>query len=330
MKSLRPYVAPKEGEQIMTDLNAAFVPAMKGKTVIVTGANSGIGLATAKVLAERGARVVLAVRDTVKGKQAAGALHGVTEVRKIDLASLESVRAFAAAWDGPIDLLINNAGITAPTLSRTVDGFELQFGTNHLGPFALTNLLLPKITGRVVTLGSMAESMGRLNFDDLNWERTPYKEMRSYATSKLANAVFTSELQRRLKAAGSRVLAMLAHPGLVSTNIYAQATGISKFMVRMAQSPEMGALPVLFAAVADIPGNSFVGPKNFMHMRGAPVLLKGYKASQSEEIGKRLWTVSEQLTGVTFPFEAVDQEENPAARRGIQVAVRSDLRRAAC
>ena len=200
--------------------NTAFVPDMAGRTVIVTGSNSGIGLATAKALAGRGARVVLAVRDMAKGRKAADAIHGATEVRALDLASLDSVRAFAMAWDGPIDLLINNAGITAPSLRRTAEGFELQFGTNHLGPFALTNLLLPHVTGRVVTVGSQAEQMGRIDFDDLNWERTPYKEFRSYANSKLANLMFTAELQRRLGTAGSRVIATVAHPGLVSSSIY--------------------------------------------------------------------------------------------------------------
>src|ERR1035438_5885954 len=291
----------------MPNSNTAFVPKMAGKTVIITGANSGIGFATAKVLAERGARVVLAVRDEKKGKKAADAIRGVTEVRKLDLANLESVRAFVRSWEGPIDVLINNAGITASSLSRTADGFELTFGTNHLGPFALTNLLLPNITGRVATLGSLAEGMGRINFDDLNWERTPYKESRSYANSKLANVLFTAELQRHLTAAGSRVIATVAHPGIVSSNIYDETTGLAtRLMVRfMSQGPEMGALPVLYAAVADIPGNSFVGPKNLMHMRGAPVLIKSSKAAQDEKLGSQLWSVSEQLTGVQFPLPLI-------------------------
>ena len=287
--------------------DAAFVPNMTGKTVIVTGANSGIGFATAKALATRGARVVLAVRNESKGRQAADAIGAVTEVRKLDLASLNSVRAFVSAWHGPVDLLINNAGITAPSLARTLDGFELQFGTNHLGPFALTNLLLPNIIGRVVTVGSLAEGFGRINFDDLNWERTRYKEFRSYANSKLANLLFTAELQRLLSAAGSRVIATVAHPGLVSSSIYDEATGLgTRLMVRlMAQSTEMGALPVLYAAVADIPGNSFVGPKHLMHMRGAPELIKSSKAAHNEELATRLWTVSQRLTGVQFSLEGV-------------------------
>ena len=295
----------------MPDPNTAFVPSMAAKTVIVTGANSGIGFATAKVLAERGARVILAVRDLNKGKKAAAAIPGATEVRELDLANLASVRAFANTWTGSIDLLINNAGMTAPKLARTVDGFELQFGTNHLGPFALTNLLLPNVTGRVVTVGSLAEGFGKLNFDDLNWERTPYKEFRSYANSKLANLLFTTELQRRLTAAGSRVLATAAHPGVVSSNIYAESNGLAtRLMVRfMSQSPEMGALPVLYAAVADIAGNSFVGPKDMMHMRGAPELIKSSKAVKDKQLAKRLWISSEEMTGVSFGLQIPSQME---------------------
>lgn len=295
----------------MPNSTTAFVPPMENTTAIITGANSGIGFATAKVLADRGTRVVLAVRDERKGKQAAGSIGGRTEVRKLDLARLDSIRAFADAWNGPIDLLINNAGVTAKSLSRTMDGFELQFGTNHFGPFALTNLLLPNIRGRVVTVASLAASMGKIPFDDMNWERTTYKEFRAYANSKLANLLFTTELQRRLSSIGSRVIATAAHPGLVSTNIYKESTGMTRWMVRFAQSAEMGALDVLFAAVADILGNSFVGPKNFMHMRGDPELLKPLKAAQNEEIARRLWSVSEQLTGVGFPAAAL-RSKNPS------------------
>jgi NAD(P)-dependent dehydrogenase (short-subunit alcohol dehydrogenase family) len=242
---------------------------------------------------------VLAVRNEAKGKQAADSIRGMTEVRQLDLASLDSVRTFVREWDGPIDLLINNAGITAPALCRTADGFELQFGTNHLGPFALTNLLLPNIVGRVVTLGSQVERMGRINFDDLNWERTPYKESHSYANSKLANVLFTAELQRRLSAVGSPVIATVAHPGLVSSSIYDHASGFARLFVRLlSQSTEKGALPVLYAAAADIPGNSFVGPEYLLHMRGPPELIKSSKVAQDADLAQRLWIVSEELTGV--------------------------------
>jgi NAD(P)-dependent dehydrogenase (short-subunit alcohol dehydrogenase family) len=180
---------------------------MTGKTVIVTGANGGIGRSVARELAAAGARVVLAVRSTAKGEEAAAGMPGATEVRELDLASLDSVRAFAAAWDGAIDLLINNAGVSAASLTRTTDGFESDFGVNHLGHFALTNLLLDHVTGRVVTVASQAERLARFDLEDPNWERRPFVSRRAYNNSKLANLLFTAELQRRLATTGSEVLA---------------------------------------------------------------------------------------------------------------------------
>jgi NAD(P)-dependent dehydrogenase (short-subunit alcohol dehydrogenase family) len=287
---------------------------MTGTTVIVTGASSGIGLATARALAAAGAHVVFAVRSTEKGKAAAAATPGSTEVRELDLARLDSVRTFAAGWDGPVDLLINNAGVSAPALTRTADGFESKFGTNHLGHFALTSLLLGHITGRVVTVASQAERFGRLDFDDLNWERRPYAASRAYNDSKLANLLFTAELQRRLTAAGSAVLANAAHPGLVATNIYhhdgpRRPTDVlwAVAIRLLAQDANHGALPVLYAAVADIPGNSFAGPSHFAHMRGAPELIGRSAAAQDPDLARRLWGVSEQLTGVRFPLQPVPQ-----------------------
>jgi NAD(P)-dependent dehydrogenase (short-subunit alcohol dehydrogenase family) len=274
-----------------------------GRTAIVTGANSGIGRAAAHALAAAGARVVLAVRDPAKGEAAAAAMPGTTEVRTLDLASLDSVREFAGGWDGEIDLLINNAGVMIPPLTRTPDGFELQFGTNHLGHFALTNRLLDRVTGRVVTVSSTAHRAGRIDFDDLNWERKPYKAWRAYGQSKLANLLFTSELQRRLTASGSSVLATAAHPGYAATNL--QFHSGSGFMDRLsrignrvlAQDEDGGALPTLYAAVADVPGDSFAGPGGFMEQRGAPKLVGRTKAAQDTDVARRLWEVSEQLTG---------------------------------
>ena len=187
----------------MTSFSTADVPDIPGQRVIVTGANSGIGRAAAQALAAAGAQVTLAVRNLEKGHAAAAAIHGKTEVRELDLASLASIRSFAADWDGEIHLLINNAGVMIPPLSRTADGFELQFGTNHLGHFALTNLLLPRVTGRVVTVSSSMHRVGRIDFDDLNWERRRYRRWAAYGQSKLANLLFTAELQHRLAAAGS-------------------------------------------------------------------------------------------------------------------------------
>lgn len=283
--------------------SASSLPDMTDRTVIVTGATSGIGLATAQALGAANARVVLAVRNTAKGNDVASSIAGETLVLHLDLADLSSVRRFADAWDGPIDVLVNNAGVSAPELGRTKDGFELQFGTNHLGPFALTNLLLPRITGRVVSLSSQAERMGKLNLDDLNWDQTPYKESSAYATSKLANLLFISELQRRLTASRSLVTTAAAHPGLVATNMTGQTTGLTHLIVRLlAQSPADGALPVLLAATGDVPGNSFTGPERLMHMRGGAELIGRSKQAKDAALASRLWDMSEKMTGVSFPF----------------------------
>jgi NAD(P)-dependent dehydrogenase (short-subunit alcohol dehydrogenase family) len=279
---------------------------MAGRSVIVTGANSGIGRAAASALAGAGAHVVLAVRDTDKGRTAAAGMPGETEVRQLDLASLASVREFAAAWDGELDLLINNAGVMAPPLGRTADGFELQFGTNHLGHFALTNLLLEHITGRVVTVSSGAHRMGSIDFDDLNWERKSYSAWRAYGQSKLANLLFTAEMQRRLEAAGSPVLATVAHPGYAATNLqfHSGRRALDVLSVvgnrLIAQDEDAGALPTLYAAVADVPGGSFAGPDGLMEMRGKPKLVGRSKAARDADTARRLWDASEELTGVRF------------------------------
>ena len=286
------------------------LPDMTGRTVIVTGANSGIGRAAARKLAGAGAKVILAVRNTDKGEAAAASMPGHTEVRRLDLASLTSIKAFAADQDAPIDLLINNAGVMVPPLTRTVDGFELQFGTNHLGHFALTNLLLGRITGRVVTVSSTGHRIGRIDFDDLNWERKPYKPWRAYGQSKLANLLFTAELQRRLTAAGSPVQANAAHPGYAATNLQFNSGRraidlVSRVGNRLvAQDADGGALPTLYAALADIPGNSFAGPGGFMQQRGAPKLVGRSSAATDADVARRLWDSSAQLTGVTFPLPA--------------------------
>jgi NAD(P)-dependent dehydrogenase (short-subunit alcohol dehydrogenase family) len=283
---------------------------MTGRNVIITGANSGIGRAAAKALAGAGAHVLLAVRSSDKGEAAAAAMSGETEVRRLDLASLDSVREFAAGWDGDIDLLINNAGVMVPPLSRTAEGFELQFGTNHLGHFALSNLLLEHVTGRVVTVSSTGHRIGRIDFDDLNWERKPYRAWRAYGQSKLANLLFTSELQRRLTAAGSPVLAMAAHPGYAATNLQFHSgrrswDALSALGNRvLAQDEDGGALPTLYAATADIPPNSYAGPGGFMEQRGPAKLVGRSGAAKDSDVARRLWDVSEELTGTRFPLAA--------------------------
>jgi NAD(P)-dependent dehydrogenase (short-subunit alcohol dehydrogenase family) len=286
------------------------IPDLTGRTAIVTGASSGIGLAKAQALAGQGARAILAVRDQARGQAAAAAIAGTTEVRLLDLASLESVRAFARAWSGPIDLLINNAGVMIPPLTRTADGFELQFGTNHLGHFALTNLLLPAIepAGRVVTVSSGAHRYGPVDFGDLNWERRKYRPWQAYAQSKLANLLFTAELQRRLTEAGSAILSMAAHPGYAATNLQSHSgSRLMEFAMGtlgnrlIAQDAAGGALPTLYAAVADLPGDTFVGPSRFGGLRGAPAPCARSKAASDAAAAARLWQVSETLTGVPFP-----------------------------
>ena len=294
----------------MTTFSTADIPDMTGRSVIVTGANSGIGRAAARTLAASGARVVLAVRDVDKGRAAAASMPGKTEVRPLDLARLDSVRDFAAGWEGGVDVLINNAGVMVPPLSRTAEGFELQFGTNHLGHFALTNLLLERIGGRVVTVSSNGHRMGRVDFDDLNWERKPYRAWRAYGQSKLANLLFTAELQRRLTAVGSPVLATAAHPGYAATNLQFHSGRRSLDLLSavgnhlLAQDENAGALPTLYAAVAEVPPNSFAGPGGFLEQRGAPKLVGRSRAAQDAATAARLWEVSEQLTDAHFPLSA--------------------------
>ncbi len=282
------------------------IPDQTGRLVIVTGANSGIGLHAAKALAAAGAHVVLAVRDLAKGERAAAGMPGQTEVRRLDLADLSSVRAFADAWSGDVDVLINNAGVMALPEGRTADGFETQIGTNHLGHFALTGLLLDRVTDRVVTIASGAHRMGAIDLDDLSWERRAYQRWGAYGQSKLANLLFTLELQRRLTAARSPVRAVAAHPGYAATNLQTRtdnrvqdallAVGNRLF----AQSDEQGSWPTLFAATEDVPPAAYVGPDGIAEGRGHPTLVGRSAAAVDTEVAERLWALSEQLTGVTF------------------------------
>ena len=287
---------------------AKDLPDLGGRTVVVTGANSGIGLAAARALGHAGARVVLAVRDESRGREAAASIEGAPEVRRLDLADLASVRAFADGWDGPIDVLINNAGVMATPEQRTADGFEMQIGTNHLGHFALTNLLLPHLRDRVVVLASGAHRMGEIRLDDLNWEQGGYKAWRAYGQSKLANLLFTSELQRRLGEAGSDLRAVAAHPGYAATNLQSHTgSALQGVLMRVgnaliAQSDEHGARPTLYAATQDIPGDSYVGPDGFQEWRGHPTLVGRSDAARDMETARRLWERSEELTGVSFPL----------------------------
>ena len=282
-------------------------PDLSGSTYVVTGANSGIGLEAARKLAMAGGHVVLAVRDLARGEAAAATLTGSTEVRELDLADLASVQSFADEWDTPLTALINNAGIMMVAEGRTVDGFERQIGTNHLGHFALTNLLLPHVIDRVVTISSGLHSGPQVDLDNLDLEGC-YRPTRAYQQSKLANLLFTSELQRRLTAARSAVVAHAAHPGYSATNL--QSHHASPVMAKLmwlgnkvlATSAEFGARPTFHAVVADLPPDSYVGPTGFQGLRGAPGVNPRSPQARDVIAAHRLWELSEQRTGIAWPL----------------------------
>ena len=300
---------------------AAAIPSLAGLRAVVTGANSGLGYETALALAAHGAQVTMAVRDTAKGDAAAQQIRAQApqasiEVRRLDLADLASIDEFAWLWreshpDG-LDMLINNAGIMAIPRRETADGFEMQLGTNHLGHFALTGRLLDAIRpeGRIVTVSSQAHRMGRMDFDDLMGERK-YGAWRAYGQSKLANLLFVRSLAERLERAGSTIASIAAHPGFASTHLQAVAPemkgrgwqvkimdGVNKVM---AQSAAMGALPTLYAATFPaIRSGDYVGPDGFGEQRGHPKLVGMNASARDDEAANRLWTVSEELTGVRY------------------------------
>ena len=296
------------------------VPDESGRLAIVTGSNTGLGYDTARVLAARGAKVVLAVRDTAKGDAAAARIRTLSPaadvtVHKLDLGSLASVRTagaeLAAAYPR-IDLLINNAGVMYPPKQTTADGFELQFGTNHLGHFALTGLLLNNMLGvegsRVVVVSSIAHNIrAKIDFADLQWETRRYDRVASYGQSKLANLMFTYDLQRRLAAANAKTIAVAAHPGVAATELVrhvpgASLPGVNWLSGRLLNTSELGALPTLRAATDPaVQGGQYYGPDGFKQMRGYPILVTSSEQSHDTAIQQRLWTVSEELTGVTYP-----------------------------
>ncbi|WP_068425146.1 oxidoreductase [Janibacter terrae] len=289
------------------------IPDQTGRTVVVTGASSGLGAVTARELAARGAHVVLACRDTAKGEAVAADLEGAQVVR-LDLSSLDSVRAAAREVRDRherIDLLVNNAGVMMTPRGVTADGFELQVGTNHLGHFALTALLLERLLvtpgSRVVTVSSLAHRFGggRLDVDDLQSERG-YDPTGAYGRSKLANLLFTHELQRRLSEAGAGTIALAAHPGLSRTALarYLPAPArplVAAGNVLVGQSAAKGALPILRAATDPAAvGGEYYGPSGFREFRGRPVAVGSSRGSRDPEVMRRLWEVSEELTGVPF------------------------------
>lgn len=285
---------------------AADIPELAGRTFVVTGANSGLGECAARELAAHGARVVLACRSRERGEAAARRMSGDVSVRVLDLADLSSVRAFAEGT-GAIDVLINNAGVMAVPQGRTADGFERQIGTNFLGPFALTGLLLPKISGRVVTLSSGAHRIGRIDLADLNWQRRRYRRWSAYGQSKLADLIFAYELHRRLTAANSPVRSMAAHPGYAATGLQSHTESVQDRLMALgnrlvAQSAAMGALPTLYAATSpDAVGGAYYGPGGIGEVRGHPRRVDSSRASKDQATAAGLWSRAEELTGVSFP-----------------------------
>lgn len=296
----------------------ANIPDQRGRVAVVTGANTGLGYETAKALAEHGASVVLAVRDTGKGSLAAARMTGDVSVQALDLTSLDSVRTAAAALRsrfGRLDLLINNAGVMYTPKRTTADGFETQFGTNHLGHFALTGLLLdlmlPVPGSRVVTVSSNAHRIrAAIHFDDLQWERS-YSRTGAYGQSKLANLMFTYELQRRIAAHGTTV-SVAAHPGVSNTELIRNAPTAMRLPVTwiaplITQAPAMGALPTLRAATdPGVLGGQYYGPEGFIEFKGHPRLVASSPESYEPAVQQRLWAVSEDLTGVKFPVPGQD------------------------
>ncbi len=307
---------------------AADIPDLTGLRAIVTGANSGLGLVTATELARHGASVTMACRDEAKGAtalagvQKTAAVPGSANLATLDLASLESVRKFSTAWlaenDGGLDILVNNAGVMAlPKRETTVDGFERQLGTNHLGHFALTGLLLPALEqrpgARVVSVSSTAHKFGSMNFDDLMSDQK-YGSWRAYGQSKLANLLFALELARRVDLAKIALISVAAHPGFSDTNLVANGpasntsgiasviNSVTGFATKlMSQSAQMGALPQLYAATAPgVPSGAYIGPDGLAERTGYPKVVKPTKAAQDTEAARRLWNISEELTGVSY------------------------------
>ena len=299
------------------------IPDQHGRVAIVTGANTGLGFETARMLAARGAAVVMAVRDVEKGRQAAARIPGDVSVQALDLTCMDSIRSAAAdlrAAHPRIDLLINNAGVMFTPKQTTADGFELQFATNHLGHFAFTGLLLDRLLpvpgSRVVTVSSNGHRIrAAIHFDDLQWERS-YSRVAAYGQAKLANLMFTYELERRLAPLGTTV-AVAAHPGVSRTELGRNLPAVLRVPLTwvaplLGQKPEMGALPTLRAATDPaVVGGQYYGPGGRGQNRGYPELVTSSPDSHDEAVQQRLWTVSEELTGVTFPVVQSSRRPEP-------------------
>ncbi len=293
--------------------NADQIPDQSGRLAVITGATSGIGMEAARVLAQKQAKVILAVRNVAKGEDVAKAIRtqapaAEVSVRELDLSSLASIQRFAEALAGDrrrLDLLINNAGVMMCPYAQTRDGFEIQFGTNHLGHFALTLRLLPLLAqardSRVVTVSSLAHKRGKLDFSDLGWSRRRYSTVQAYCDSKLANLYFTYELARRIEAAGANPKVTAAHPGWTATDLQ-RHLGIFKHLNPLfGQSIVMGALPTLRAAIDDAEPGDYFGPDGFLEQKGHPVAVRSTALARNADAARRLWSLSEEMTGLRYP-----------------------------
>jgi NAD(P)-dependent dehydrogenase (short-subunit alcohol dehydrogenase family) len=289
----------------MPSWSASDIPDQTGRTFVVTGANSGLGEATTRYLADRGAHVIMACRNMKKAEAVAAGISGNVAVRPLDLSDLSSVHAFANAT-GDIDVLVNNAGIMAVPKARTADGFESQLGTNFLGHFALTGLLLPKIAQRVVTLSSGAHRIGKIDLDDLNWHTRRYRRWAAYGQSKLADLMFAVELDRRLRAKQAAVISVAAHPGYAATELQSHTDSFQDRVMAvgnrlLAQSAAQGALPTVYAAtMPDVEGGDFYGPDGLGELRGSPRKVGMNRAAKDSAVAAKLWRRAEELTAVRF------------------------------
>ncbi len=312
-KSVLAIEQKQPGMKKKTPWDSGTMCGQKGRIVVVTGAAGGLGYEISRVFAEKGARVVMAVRNPQKGVQMAAMIRDMhessdVEVMALNLADLSSVRAFSDTFHkqySRLDILVNNAGVMACPYGKTADGFELQFGTNHLGHFALTLLLVDLIRrvpgGRVVTVSSLAHSFGSLDFDDLNWQKRRYSKWQAYGDSKLANLYFMQELQRRFEGKQLPLLAAAAHPGCAATDLQRHEGWLLPLNVIFAQSAAMGALPVLYAASAsDVKGGGFYGPDGMWGMRGYPAKAQPNIRSKDMRAAELLWDVSEEFTGIQW------------------------------
>lgn len=289
------------------------IPNQAGKTILITGASSGLGKEATRILAEKDARIIMAVRNTQKAEKVADEIRKATpsakiEIKQLDLTSLSSIKSFSEemlANTEKLDVLINNAGIMMCPYSKTEDGFEIQMGTNHFGHFALTGQLMPLLSksneSRIVVTSSLAHRQGNINFKDINWEKRDYKTGKAYGDSKLANAYFAYELDRKLKGQASAPKVVLSHPGWTKTELD-RHSGLAKFLGNIvAQTVEMGTLPTLRAATdTKVESGEYYGPSKLMEMRGNPMVVKSNVMSHNHGNAKKLWAISEEFTNVKY------------------------------